>query len=316
MSLMHHSLPRPLVVAFGFLLASALAVGYPVFSDASTGASGESVEGTLTVSSSPSVATQIAVGSEVRNTAAIRGLPLPAGMYPVCATAPDGYLQPPCQFADVRAGEVTSLVIEFESAGRLVVNVSPAGLAPRVTIDGVPRDRGPLVLPVSAGVHVVCAEEFAGYTSVPCHSIDVPASGQVEVTFEYDLAEPDAAEPAPEASPGDAPTEPAPADDVEESEPVDQQLSIEVASFGAYDRKGPTWSAAVVLSVGYGDIPAADVEVTAVWSSGASGTCVTAADGSCSFKQVDLLNRVKEVSLQVESADGSALGGPVVTVQR
>ena len=145
--------------------------------------------GELEVRSSPAVATQVRVGDVVRNTSKITGLPLAAGSHLVCFSAPEGYLAPPCQEVTVEADQTSRVTGEFLSAGRLVVEPEPAGLPATVIVDGVPRDDGPISIPIGIGTHEVCFEEVTGYATPDCKNVEVMASEETLVRGTYTPAE-------------------------------------------------------------------------------------------------------------------------------
>ena len=139
--------------------------------------------GVLEVRSEPSVATQIRVGEFARNTSTLRGLPLDVGEYPVCFSAPEGYLAPPCEAVKIEADRTTTLTGTFVPAGRLIVETEPK--PGPVLIDGLERDLAPLTIPIAEGSHEVCFGELAGYETPDCEAVEVTAGEDVHLTVEY-----------------------------------------------------------------------------------------------------------------------------------
>ena len=246
-----------------------------------------SSEGLLTVTSSPSVATQIQVGDVARNTGTIKGLSLPAGEYEVCFGGPDGYLTPGCQTVVVDAGESTSIVGEFQPAGWLDVTVEPSTLRPEVAVDGVARDRAPLRIPVAVGEHEVCFEVIAGYEELSCRTVDVLEDDIHGLVVGY--------------------------------EPVSVEVTdVTIASAGAVDERGPSWAAVVTIAVTAGSTVVPDTLIEATWSVGSPSiaACFTDESGTCTLTQTGLHNRDKSVDLTVTGVDGVETFGPSVTVSR
>jgi hypothetical protein len=251
-------------------------------------------EGLLAVTSSPPVASRIAVGDVERNTSSIAGLPLTAGNHLVCFAAPEGYIAPPCQTVEIRAGELTSVVGAFEVAGKLSVVTEPAGLEAQITIDGVARDRGTVLVPIGVGEHRVCAEALAGYRSPECRVASVVAGALVEVALAYEL------EPEPEPEPsGDAAT-----------------VDVSVQPNQVQSTKGPTWTASVTVAARRSGVPAEGVTVAGIWDPASPSSCVTGADGSCSMEEPGIHNREKTIGFQVVEVDGQLVDGPTATVSR
>jgi hypothetical protein len=267
-------------------------------------------EGLLHVTSSPPVASRIAVGDVERNTSAIAGLPLPAGAYDVCFSAADGYLAPPCRTVQIRAGELTSIVGIFEPVGHLSVTVEPSGLVPQIFIDGLARDRGSVLLPVGAGERRVCAQPLPGYLSPECHVVIVTAGAFKEVVLAYTPAAVAGLQPDPEPGPDpEAELQPVPLEDA-------GLLEVSVEPGAAQQSKGPTWSASVTVEVRRSDEPVGGIAVDGVWDTSTLGTCLTGHDGRCTIVRPNLHNRDKAATFRVTQLGDEAVDGTVTTVTR
>jgi hypothetical protein len=300
-----------------FLLVGTLVVValVPVASASSTVSD---AEGTLTVSSSPAVATQIRVGGIIRNTSRIAGLSLSPGEYEVCMSAPDGYLPPACERVTVSAGELTTLVGHFVPAGTLQALIEPAGLEATVIVDGVVRDRGQVLLPVVAGEHEVCVEDLGGYEPVPCQQVSITAGELSTVTAVFVPAA-TAPEPVPDPDPAPDP-DPDPAPDPEPRpgpapEPDDVTL-VDVIDERATNDRGRSWTATVGLAARRGGEPVAGAVITGSFAPGDEVACLTAPDGTCEVAQTGIHNRDKSVTFTVTQVSGTPTQGPTSTVTR
>jgi hypothetical protein len=302
---------RGLLAVGALLLAVALGLPSPLPSLALAQLDGlQAGEGMLTVSSSPAVATRISVGDVERNTSSIAGLPIVAGSHLLCFAAPQGYIAPPCRTVEIRAGELTTVVGTFEEAGTLSVVTEPAGIGGPITIDGVPRDRGEVVIPIAAGDHRVCAEPLLGYRSPECRVVTVVAGDLVEVSLAYqpDPTVPDP-EPIIEDPDQDTTPQPGPIDD-------DAALDVIVESSGSLQSKGSTWTASVTVAARRSDGPAADIRVGGTWGTSTSTSCVTGPDGTCSMAASNVHNREKTITFRIVEVDGAPAEGPTATVSR
>ena len=286
---------QPRHIAWSSALVLALAMLMAGLFASASAAELRAGDGLLTVTASPSVATQITVGDVARNTEQIRGLALPAGEHQVCFSGPEDYLVPECQTAVVVEGETTSIVGEFHLAVWLNVAVEPEKLRPDVSVNGVARDRSPMRIPVAAGEHEVCFEELAGYEPVECQSVDVEEGDPHSLVVAYEpIVEPD---PEPEPEP---------------------TTDVSIVSASSFDERGPNWRATVEVNVTHDGVPTSGVLVEANWSLGSpsSASCVTAADGSCSFTRTGIHNRDGSITLTIVRLDGGSTSGPSVTVSR
>jgi hypothetical protein len=306
---------RGLLAVVAFALAAAL--GVPALQPSlAASASLEGLqpgEGLLTVTSSPLVASRIAVGDVERNTASISGLPLIAGDHLLCFAAPEGYIAPPCRTVDIRAGELTSVVGTFEAAGKVSVVTEPVGLEAQITIDGVARDRGAVLVPIGVGDHRVCAEPLPGYRSPECRVITVVAGALVEVSLAYEPESVPAPDPDPQPAPivDDQDTAPQPG-------PIDDSAAVDVTveSSGVLQSKGPTWTASVTVAARRSGGPASGIIVGGVWGASTSTSCLTGPDGSCSMAEPNIHNREKAIAFRIVEVDGAAVEGPTTTVSR
>jgi hypothetical protein len=271
----------------------------------------EEDEGLLGVATLPPVATRITVGDEVRNTTAVIGLPLPVGPHRVCFTAPEGYLAPPCQVAEIRAGELTSLVGRFDEGGVLSVVVEPAALGVEVLIGGVARDRDAVTLPVAVGEHEVCTAPMPGYTAPPCQTLSVSQGEHVTVRVTYEPV-PTQDDPAPEAR-----VDPVPQPDDGGSEDVSgDPVEVTAKSGVPVSGGGPTWVATVVLHAHRSGEGVAGVVLEGVWQPGPVATCTTDATGICLVELSGIHNRVKAVDFHLERVDGESVDGPSLRIHR
>ena len=214
-------LHRPIARLLGLAVVAVLAIGL-LASSSSAGSMTKAGHGLLTVETSPSVATQITVGGIQRNTSLVRGLELPAGSHVVCFGPVEGYMAPPCESIDIADGQVHNHVAHFEAAGTLSVTTEPSGASGMIVVDDVARSRGTVMLPVTAGEHVVCFGEVGGYEAPDCASVTVAGGGSVSVKGSYVAL--GATEPEPisdEDEPHDeGPGGTAPAPPVQEADPA------------------------------------------------------------------------------------------------
>jgi hypothetical protein len=130
--------------------------------------------GTLAVSTSPVLPSQISVNGVPRNReGAIWGLPLVPGSYTVSFTHVPGYAEPASQTVTVTAGQTTSVIGTFTPLATLRVTTNPP-LGGVITVDSVDRDTWGLYLDLPAGTHTIAWGPVNGYTA--------PASQQVTLT--------------------------------------------------------------------------------------------------------------------------------------
>ena len=184
---------RWVVLSVALLTGATLALPSTVLG----GATVKSGHGVLDVSTQPAVPAPISVNGLVRNTGEIRGLELPVGDHVVTFGAVPGYVGPPSQTVSVSEGEAISVVGEFQPAGILEVQVEPENLAPTVTVNGVERDKAPVLLELGEGVYEVCVDPLAGYDSTDCLEADVAAGKKTSLSFTYSPSTDDAIDEGP-----------------------------------------------------------------------------------------------------------------------
>lgn len=173
--------PRRRAVAGGFLVL--VVAGVILILDLS-GEHGDGVlalgpgQGLLVATTSPRVDATILVDGHARNTGTLTGLPLSAGEHVICFEPVHGYLEPPCEPVTIRAGRRTGLVGRFEPAGILEIHAEDDRRQPQVRVDGVPRDRVPVVLTLAEGEHQVCVDRDGTHDGFSCRAITIRAGAR------------------------------------------------------------------------------------------------------------------------------------------
>lgn len=255
--------------------------------------------GLLTVVSSPDVASQITVDGVARNTSSVRGMELPAGSYVVCFDEVDGYRPPPCESVTINDGATTEHVGVFEPAGILSVTIEPDGLAGKIVVEDVPRDRGSVTLPVPAGEHEVCFGEVGGYTTPTCDVVDVPFGGTASTvgTYTPQDAEEEPEKPAPPPEEPKDPEETAPPPEEPSDPPHGGSCSGKAYAFsGDWDgrgRDGLGWwcDGSVKLRTASGNVirynygRSGDTPVVADWNGNGRDTISIVRDGTWHIRE-------------------------------
>jgi hypothetical protein len=137
------------------------------------------------VVSSPVVETEIIVDGERRTRREITGLALSAGDHTICFTEVEEHVTPPCRTVTISADQRTEVIGRFEPAGRLEVTTTPARLGTRISVDGEPRDRDAVHLPIAIGSHEVCFEPVAGYVTPSCETVTVAGGQSTQVVGRF-----------------------------------------------------------------------------------------------------------------------------------
>lgn len=174
------SLGRSRFIALPLVLLIAIAMIAP--------AAAETNPGWLSVAVTPDVDAPIAVDGVVRNTGAVNRLELLPGEYRVSFGHVEHFMAPQSETVVVTSNATTSLDVEYVDAGMLAVDVSPDGIEPLITVNGVGRDSGSTKVPAAAGSATICGEAMTGYLSPPCEDAIVRAGATTQVTLAYEVA--------------------------------------------------------------------------------------------------------------------------------
>jgi len=135
------------------------------------GAPGPVGQGLLRVTTTPPVPSRISVDGIVRNTWALTWVKMPPGTYEVCFDDVKDFSTPPCETAVVTAGQVTQVDGAFTARGILRVITDPPHPS-TLFVDGIPRDDWGFWTDISAGDHLVCFGEDAGFAP-PCQTVSL-----------------------------------------------------------------------------------------------------------------------------------------------
>ena len=148
------------------------------------GAPGASGKGTLRVTTSPALASQILIDGVPRNSWGLDWLELDPGNYTVSFTHIEGYTEPAPQQVTVTANQTTTLGGTFTQRGSLRVITSPAVPA-TISVDGAPMNDWGVWTDVPTGSHQVCFGSSPGFTAPACQNVTVNAGQLTTVTGNY-----------------------------------------------------------------------------------------------------------------------------------
>jgi hypothetical protein len=146
---------------------------------------GPTGHGTLRVTTSPALPSQVIVDGIARDTWGA-WFTIAPGSHQVCFTALEGYSGPPCQTVSVSAGGTTNVTGTFTPRGFLRVITSPA-VPGTIIVNGLPRNDWGMWTDLPAGSVQVCfGYSAAGSRVTPaCQNAAVVAGSTTTVTGTY-----------------------------------------------------------------------------------------------------------------------------------
>jgi hypothetical protein len=156
---------------------------------AESGAQGQSGLGTLRVTTTPSVPSQITITpqngtSKIADTGGLNWLQLAPGTYTVAFSHVTGYTEPAPQTVTITSGTMQTVIGTFTPRGTLRVITSPAVNA-TVTVDGKPADNWGVWTDMPTGSHQVCFGAVSGYNPPPCQTATLTAGQETDITGTY-----------------------------------------------------------------------------------------------------------------------------------
>jgi hypothetical protein len=139
--------------------------------------------GTLKVTTSPALPSQILVDGIVRDTWGA-WFKIAPGSHQVCFTGLEGYTTPTCQTVTVNADATTTVTGTFAQRGFLRVLTNPASVG-TIFVNSLPRNDWGMWTDLPAGAVTVCFGLVAGKTTPLCQNANVVAGATTTLTGTY-----------------------------------------------------------------------------------------------------------------------------------
>jgi predicted outer membrane repeat protein len=140
--------------------------------------------GTLRVTTSPALPSQISLDGVIADSWGLDWVELAPGIHTICYSHVEGYTEPACDTETVTAGQTTTVAGSFTQRGSLRVITSPA-VAGTISVDGIPRDAWGMWTDLPTGAHEVCFGPVAGHGTPACQNATLAAGALSTVTGTY-----------------------------------------------------------------------------------------------------------------------------------